>query len=944
MEEGRTGTNQPFPAFVEPRIGDPEPKSEIGTPRLASNALSAGFQVFWWLFVRPSAWRACLAGSTPPVSADFVFGDLHRDAFAERGPGRLLIAAGVAWCILSLAINTLISISFGIPIREILVPVLYGFILSLAGTAITSSLISAAAGLSGGLVVGTVFTVAAASALKQAGSIAALESVFNHASFLRIILGGVPGLATTSAGIGAAISIGIGITGALTERPAENAARNSLAKRFGGIVIGVGICAMIDAVVLQILFVAERRASLTILQTTLGLLVAVMIFFAALIHSRSLPRSAAIACCFGAIAICSAFLVSEGVHESAMILAFAGVVTALLYSALFALAFSAGNLMADPWAGAVASALGSGLPFVMFLVFGAHAAPAWPSIPISFLCICLGLLLPRTMYVFVFPIEMAWNLIVLKADQRDRLKTKLLLNAAFWDENQRFKLRGLEDHLLLALERAPRTAERALAWLAKGPQAWAVRAVRIELCARLLDDCVSLEEIAAAHRRLPALEWRNAADPIQWFYDISRSLRGALRFENQYQRHMMLRALRTQVNDRMMQGFPGRNRARLLPILARWNETISQAVALLEISELSRNEVENPYVVGVPLTAEQEVFVGRSDISAQIAQSLLGPHAHPLLLYGQRRMGKTSLLNCLGHFLPNHVVPLFVDLQGPASYANDSAGFLLTMSRAMVDSAHRYRGFRLPLLEPASLEKNPFDGFDRWLGTIEETFDDRILVLALDELESFEMSLQNQRFDGTAVLALLRYTIQHRRRFRILAAASHAPDEFDRVASHLVNLQMLKIDYLTQTEARQLIEHPLRDFALRYDPDAVMHILDLTRGHPHLLQSICYEIVNLKNEQPDEHRFHVHVGDVEQAASFVLKHGALFFEDISRNQLSPEARALAVEIARGTEGRASQPNEALDLLCRREIMEPFGSGYKFQVELIRRWFACTPIQ
>jgi len=84
--------------------------------------------------------------------------------------------------------------------------------------------------------------------------------------------------------------------------------------------------------------------------------------------------------------------------------------------------------------------------------------------------------------------------------------------------------------------------------------------------------------------------------------------------------------------------------------------------------------------------------MGRTDISAQIEQLLRDQRRPPLLLYGQRRMGKTSLLNNLGRLLPNTIVPLFVDLQGPATRATDHAGFLYNIARKMVDSAEKQRG------------------------------------------------------------------------------------------------------------------------------------------------------------------------------------------------------------------------------------------------------------
>jgi hypothetical protein len=151
-------------------------------------------------------------------------------------------------------------------------------------------------------------------------------------------------------------------------------------------------------------------------------------------------------------------------------------------------------------------------------------------------------------------------------------------------------------------------------------------------------------------------------------------------------------------------------------------------------------------------------------------------------------------------------------------------------------------------------------------------------------------------------------------------------------------------------EARQLVERPVVDFALRYEPDASQRVLALTRGHPFLVQLLCAEIVALKNEQEPSVRRLACLADVEAAAPAALSSGSLFFVDIQRNQIDATALALLRFLATHGEGSVitldilsahciGDINATLDLLVRRELVESFAEGYRFQVELIRRWFA-----
>jgi hypothetical protein len=112
---------------------------------------------------------------------------------------------------------------------------------------------------------------------------------------------------------------------------------------------------------------------------------------------------------------------------------------------------------------------------------------------------------------------------------------------------------------------------------------------------------------------------------------------------------------------------------RFRPIANQWYTMIVSQVELLATAVAERQEIEDPYIIGIPLTAHQEIFVGREAFSQRIEQLLLDRRPPPLLIYGQRRMGKTSLLNNLGRLLPQHILPLFVDLQGPVASASDHA-------------------------------------------------------------------------------------------------------------------------------------------------------------------------------------------------------------------------------------------------------------------------------
>ncbi|EDN66137.1 conserved hypothetical protein [Beggiatoa sp. PS] len=106
---------------------------------------------------------------------------------------------------------------------------------------------------------------------------------------------------------------------------------------------------------------------------------------------------------------------------------------------------------------------------------------------------------------------------------------------------------------------------------------------------------------------------------------------------------------------------------------------------------------------------------------------------------------------------------------------------------------------------------------------------------------------------------------------------------------------------------------------------------------------------HFKNKQNISERRLAQVSDVEEAIPGALQHGRFFFVDIANNQVTKNALTILQFLATHGEGKIVS-KDALQAHCpddfetnianllQRELIEPLGDGYCFQVELIRRWF------
>ena len=151
---------------------------------------------------------------------------------------------------------------------------------------------------------------------------------------------------------------------------------------------------------------------------------------------------------------------------------------------------------------------------------------------------------------------------------------------------------------------------------------------------------------------------------------------------------------------------------------------------------------------------------------------------------------------------------------------------------------------------------------------------------------------------------------------------------------------------LDDTSARRLILRPVTDFELEYEPGAVARLLHLSGRHPLFLQRLCFDLVELKNAQTAPGRYMVTLADVEAAVPVSLERLTVVFAEMTRNQVGAAGRAGLSDLASRGEGGLLHideisPADTLDLLLRRELIEPHGDGYRFKIELLRAWFATT---
>ena len=858
-------------------------------PDLHSNLLLASLQLLFWLFFHPSAWRNYITRIDPTLRPDFWLLELTWTQWRNPRLRHLLVASYLLWPLIAGGAVGLVGWLIGKSLQDITVSVAAG----IAFIMIVGMTIGMAIGLAVGVTIFIAFNTAGSFALGMAA----------------------------------------GLAGYMATQTATRPSVYPFARQIGGSLIGIIIGGLM-------VIVAGGLAISVALHLAIGLAFGIAFGLRTGNWRRSL------------LGIITVSLVSIVATSKSGTIA-DGVVAGGLMASLFALPFVIAERIGGVWAGAVAGTVGVA-GFWIAVSINQDPQQAFWSVALGLLGMVAGLTLTFWRPIPTYLIATAWNTILYWADlQRSHGQAaRLRYHAAFWDEQQFLPWIGLDSHIVMVTERNTAEGQAAIAYLTTHQQRWAAQAAQIELDIHKLGRCEEVEQIRHAYPTLIIGELQGQASSLlRIFGRISRDVDAALQQESNYNQRLALSLVEDRLDnltrelDRSSESYANRFR----PIAVQWWQAVDDYIYhLTEIIE-QRQELDSPYVIGVPLNEQQEIFVGRTDIGSRIEQLLLDKRRPPLLLYGQRRMGKTSLLNNLGRLLPSTVVPLYVDLQGAPASASDYAGLLYTVARIMIDAAQRQRNLPLPLLSRAQVSKDPFTSFDEWLDQVERRLDERTALLILDEFEALDSAIEKGRFDEEDILGMLRHLIQHRPRFKVLLAGSHTLEEYHRWSSYLINVQVVQVSYLKADEARQLVERPVKDFALRYETAASQRVLDLTHCHPFLVQLLCAEIVALKNEQDPSVRRFATLADVAAAVPEALKSGSFFFADIERNQVDDAGRSVLRCMAGQGEGKVTARTllaqvcpmdleATLKHLLQRELIEPVGDGYRFQVELIRRWF------
>ncbi|MBI1922825.1 SUMF1/EgtB/PvdO family nonheme iron enzyme [Candidatus Poribacteria bacterium] len=365
--------------------------------------------------------------------------------------------------------------------------------------------------------------------------------------------------------------------------------------------------------------------------------------------------------------------------------------------------------------------------------------------------------------------------------------------------------------------------------------------------------------------------------------------------------------------------------------------------------------LQNPYIAGNPI-GKGAGFCGREDVFREVQRLLNNPNENALVLYGQRRIGKTSILLQLQRRLQEDsaYTAIYFDLQHQAEKP---------LGEVLYEIAQRL-GEVVNLPAPTKLKSDPKGEYFRkeFLPQVAAARQNWVLLFdEFDVLDTSKKEALNSSNQEEAADSFLPYLSQWMGQFpgiKFIFVMGRKPDDLSlNFLSVLKSVPSYRVSILDDTSTENLIRISEKNTAtLNWTPDAVKQVWDWTQGHPYLTQLLCKTIWDSLHDQNPKQIPTAETEAVAAAIPQTMERGAHAFEwiwgglppaekIIMSAMASNYDRSISAEqlekilLESGIRMIIRELEDAPQKLCDWELLRKVEGGYRFFVPLLGRWIA-----
>ncbi len=351
----------------------------------------------------------------------------------------------------------------------------------------------------------------------------------------------------------------------------------------------------------------------------------------------------------------------------------------------------------------------------------------------------------------------------------------------------------------------------------------------------------------------------------------------------------------------------------------------------------------NPYIIGRPIDYRELLF-GRKSIF-KLIQENLQQSQQLLLLYGQRRIGKSSIILSIPQQLAEVNGFVFVTFDLSFYSQQPWSSILAALAQAIVDNLELETSISPPTTTELELEINIFER--QFLPQVYQQLENKNLVLLLDEFDALiGQDLESSAIELTKKIfrRLSDITTRNNKLFIVISIGEHLASTLN-ILKIFEDVPKIEIGLLDKDSTKELITKPAQN-VLEYEEEAIKAIFNLSAGHPYCTQIICFAIFSRAREQ---NSFKITSADVERIVDTAIEIGEaglswfwyafsipeqVVFSAIAQAQETGQNYLKLLEIQK-IDAKNQLINQARKQLVDNGFLD--ATGEKIKVELVRRW-------
>ena len=368
--------------------------------------------------------------------------------------------------------------------------------------------------------------------------------------------------------------------------------------------------------------------------------------------------------------------------------------------------------------------------------------------------------------------------------------------------------------------------------------------------------------------------------------------------------------------------------------------------------------VPNPYTIGTPIS-NPERFFGREDLFGNINDCLQN-NVQLILLYGQRRIGKSSVIAQIPKKLgTDEFVFISFDFQGTVNSSHQEIIRLIAIG--IIEKLETNEKILTHLAENISTNIDIF--YREFIPAVYQQLGHKKLVLLWDEFDVLTERDSELNQDIRNFCDYIIKLLEKNNNLFIIPVVGRHISKLPKLISLLRKTPLIEIGSLDKNHTKELIIKPTENF-LKYEEEAIEAIFKLSAGHPFITQAICFTIYHLArtrypNNLTDAFPLSINSDDVESIVdkAIELAEGGLnWFWEV----LTPEQQVIFAAAAEA-QNIAIQENKALQnplmllknygIVAKEYLKKAYDQLFEYgfldetkvkvKIELVRRWLVKT---